>query len=318
MVGAAARILDQFVFLMPPDRLLDVDRGSGLAMLDLGEGLTGALRLKPDRQAPPEGAKLQVEVAIEPQGPKVAVVRALDEGQGAPRLLEAAPALDLRLSQFAPDAQWLTGRAAREAADEAQSIAVAIEHPLPGGGSIAVETTRALTSVDVDLGAGGARDAKRAARQANLAALALAARILRLKAQGGLVVFDLVGRGHDGQAIAYASRAAFAPDQPGVVMGPISRLGTLEFALPRRLRPLSDILCQGGQVSAATRAFNLLRAAEREAQADPGGRVRLRAAPGVAAAAQAYLPLLQARYGARFELAADAAMAVDAMEVSCR
>jgi hypothetical protein len=48
-----------------------------------------------------------------------------------------------------------------------------------------------------------------------MAALSLAARILRLKGLGGIVVFDLVGRGHDGQALVTAARNAFAADNPG-------------------------------------------------------------------------------------------------------
>ena len=46
-------------------------------------------------------------------------------------------------------------------ADAAEDEVLAIEHPLPGGGSLAVEQTRALTAVDIDLGQGGGQDAKR-------------------------------------------------------------------------------------------------------------------------------------------------------------
>src|SRR5580692_8380997 len=53
-------------------RVVRVDRGSGLALLDLGSGLEGALRLKADRSPPGEGARLEIEIAIEPQGDKVA------------------------------------------------------------------------------------------------------------------------------------------------------------------------------------------------------------------------------------------------------
>src|SRR5260370_41045 len=86
----------------------------------------------------------------------------------------------------------------------------------------------------LDLGDGGGRDAKRAAREATLQAIGEAARLLRLKAQGGLVVIDLVGRGHDGTALIQAVQAAFAGEQPGLVIGPVTRFGTLELAIPRR------------------------------------------------------------------------------------
>jgi Ribonuclease G/E len=300
-------------------RTARVDRGAGLALLDLGEGLQAALRLKPDRPVPLEGQKLEVEIAIEPQGDKAAVARALGETEGAPGLLAPAPELEQRLRAFAPDAAIVTGRAAREAADEAEAQALASIHPLSGGASLAIERTRALTAVDVDLGAVGGRDAKRAARQVNLQAIAECARLLRLKAQSGLVVLDLVGRGHDGQALAQALRTAFAPDQPGAAFGPVSRFGTIELALPRRFRPVADALCGAGvEPSVPTLAFRLLRALEREALADPGGRIRARAAPEVAQSAAVGVQALERRFGARFEFAPDSVLAKDVFEVSSR
>ena len=124
-------------------------------------------------------------------------------------------------------------------ADAAQDEALETIFPLPGGGSFAIEPTRALIAVDVDLGAAAGPAAKRAARAANLAALSEAARVLRLKGLGGLVVIDLAGRGHDGAALLTAAKTAFAPDNPGVAFGPISRFGTLELTVPRRARSRS-------------------------------------------------------------------------------
>ena len=144
---------------------------------------------------------------------------------------------------------------------------------LPGGGSVAIEATRALIAVDVDLGDRGGSDAKRATRAANMAALSTAARVLRLKGEGGLVVIDLAGRGHDGPAMLTAGRIAFAPDNPSVAFGPISRFGTLELTVPRRSRPTLDILTDdAGRVSVLSEALALVRALEREAVADGGGR----------------------------------------------
>ncbi|MEM1431529.1 MAG: ribonuclease E/G [Pseudomonadota bacterium] len=60
--------------------------------------------------------------------------------------------------------------------------------PLPGGGSIAIEPTRALIAVDVNTG----RDTSPAAGlKANLAALAALPRGLRLRGLGGQIVVDL-------------------------------------------------------------------------------------------------------------------------------
>jgi Ribonuclease G/E len=299
-------------------RVIKVERGAGLALLDLGAH-RAALRIKPDRPAPIEGQSLDVEIAIEPQPGKDAVVRVIGEATGNPVLLGEAVSLRQRLAAFAPEAEVTIGAAARAMADLAEDQVLAIEFTLPGGASMAVEPTRALTAVDIDLGSGGGRDPKRVARDANMNAIVQLARLMRLKAMGGLVVIDLVGRGHDGTALSRAVQQAFGPDQPGVVIGPITKFGTLELALPRRFRPLADILCDvDGRPFDRTLALRLCRAIEREAKADPGGRLLARCSPRVAAAIQAYTPALVATLGARFEIASDHTLAREDFQVSVK
>ena len=298
-------------------RVAKIERSAGLAILDLGAGQAAVLRLKPDRAPPAEGRGVEVEISIEPQGDKLAVARSLQARAGAPGLLGGNMELEARLQVLAPGAEIVRGPEAREAADEASETALAVDHRLPNGGSLAIETTRALTAVDVDLGAGGGRDAKRATRYANIEAIAVLARLMRLKALGGLVVVDLVGRGHDGPALARAVQGAFAPEQPGVVVGPVTKFGTLELAVPRRWRPLRDILCDGtGRPSDQTLALALLRAAEREARANPGSRLAARAAPSVAAAAAAYMGSLTATVGGRVQVVADPTLGRERFEIS--
>jgi Ribonuclease G/E len=293
-------------------RVVMVDRSLGLAMLDLGEGREASLRLKADRPPPVQGQSLDVEVAIEAQGGKPAVARVMPEAAEAADL-----SLEARLRALAPGAAVTEGPQARPFIDEAEDEALAVEHPLPGGGSLAIEPTRALISVDIDLGSGGGRDAKRAARQANLGALAELGRLLRLKALGGLVVVDLVGRGHDGPALTHAAQAAFAADQPGVVIGPVTRFGTLELALPRRYRPVREILCgPDGRPTARTLALRLIRGIEREASADPGARLRISCAPEVAAAAAGPAATLAGIIGARFEVVAHPATPLDRWDIA--
>jgi hypothetical protein len=293
-------------------RVALVDRALGLAVLDLGEGQEASLRLKADRAPPVQGQFLDVEIAIEPQGGKPAVARVLpaeSAGDGGPQTLEH------RLALLAPGAPVILDAEARAVADEAEDEALAVEHALGGGASLAIEPTRALTAVDVDLGSAGG-DGKRAARQANLAALAALGRLLRLKALGGLVVVDLVGRGHDGPALARAVQGAFAADQPGVVIGPVTKFGTLELALPRRHRPLREILCDGaGRPSAQTLALRFVRAIEREARAVPGGRLVARCAPEIAAAAVGSAETLKGIIGARFQVVADPALRPDQWDI---
>lgn len=287
-------------------RVRKIERAQALAFLDLGQGADGVLNLRPDMERFSEGAALEVEVRSEGRDDKGPNLRLIAAAEGPPRLLEAAPDLAAQLQAFAPRGQVITGEAARRVADEAQDEALQTIFPLPGGGTVAIERTRALTAIDVDMGARPGNEAKRAARQANQAALNTAARVLRLKGLGGLVVIDLAGRGHDGPSLLSAARTAFGPDNPGVALGPISRFGTLELTVPRRSRPVIEVLADSaGGRTARSEALALVRALEREAAADGGARLEAAVAPDVADAAAPYLKDLIARVGARVSLRAE-------------
>jgi Ribonuclease G/E len=295
-------------------RVRKVERQLALAFVELGAGPDGVLGLRPELGRIGEGQWVKVEIRAEARGDKSAQLRLAGEADGPPRVLEPAPGIEAELAMLTQH-PVKTGPEARRVADAAEAEALEHVFPLPGGGSIAVERTRALTAVDVDVGQGGGGeraggDAKRATRAANLAALAAAARVLRLKGEGGLVVVDLAGRGHDGPALLAAARTAFGPDNPGVAFGPISRFGTLELTVPRRRRSLAErLLDAAGRPTPLTLALRLLRAIEREALADPGAQLRAAAAPDVAAAAAPYLKSLTDRFGARLQVAADPARA---------
>jgi Ribonuclease G/E len=297
-------------------RVRRVEAALASAFLDLGDGAEAVLPFRPD-QRPVEGQALAVEIRSEPRPGKLAVVRAEGPAEGAPRLLQPPPGVAEQLAAFARGVPIIEGRQARDAADLAQAEALAAVHPLPGGGDIAIETTRALTTVDVDAGERKGADFKRVTRQLNLAALAAGARLLRLKSLGGLVVFDLTGRGHDGAAMLAAARAAFGPDNPGVAFGPISRFGTLEMTIPRRTPPVREVLCgPDGALSDRTLALALARRIEDEAAAQPGARLAARCAPAVAAAAQDLVAGLADRIGARFVVQDEASFGRDRMEVA--
>lgn len=293
-----------------------VEPSLSTAFLDLGEGAEAILQFKPDSR-PVRGEVIEVEIRGEPRRGKLAVARPLGAAEGRPRLLAEAPTLGELLRRLAPDTELVTGPAARAAADAAEEAALAMLHPLPGGGTLAVEPTRALTAVDVDLGERKGGDAKRVTRAANLAAIELAARLLRLKSLGGIVVIDLVGRGHDAKALSAAARAAFAADNPGVAIEPIGRFGTLELSLPRRTRPLGEILCrEDGALSDRSLAQRMLRRIEAEAAAQPGARLQARCSPAVAKAAEPMAAKLTQRIGARFTLDPDPARARENFDVA--
>jgi len=297
-------------------RVASVEPAIATAFLDLGGGLEAILPFKPDAR-PIRGAAVEVEIRSEPRSGKLAVARETGVGQGAPRLLEPPPDVAAILATIVRDSMPVEGREARAMADEAEAEALETVHRLPGGGDIAIEPTRALTSIDVDLGERKGQDAKRVTRQANLAAIAEGARLLRLKGLGGLVILDLVGRGHDGNALLAAARLAFGPDNPGVAIGPVGRFGTMELSIPRRTRPLSEYLQQvGGMLSDRTLAQRLIRRFETEGAAQPGARLAATCAPAVAKAVEPLVRALSERMGARFTVTPDPARARDRLEVS--
>ena len=301
-------------------RVRRVDRALGIAFLDLGEGLDAAAPLS--REAPlTEGAAVAVEVVAEARGrgdaQKGPTVRVLGAGEGAaPRLLAPAPSLEERLRAYAPRARIVVGPDAREAADEAQAEALSTVHAMEGGGSLAVELTRALVAIDVDVGARQGADSKRVSRAANLAALVEAARLLRLKALGGLIVIDLAGKGHDGDALGRAAREAFHADQPGVALGPISRFGTFEIVKPWRERPTVERLCdESGRLAPETVALQAARALEREGRATGGARLEARASAEVCAALEGLRAALVERLGPRFAFSPDPGFGRERFEV---
>ena len=284
-------------------RITRLERAMASAFVDLGGESQAVMDLKPDMPRLNEGQAVIAEIRSEARNGKGPSLRFIEPGEGAPRLLEPGPSLSEQLRSFDRTAPIVEGEAARAAADLAEAEALETLFPLPGGGQIAVEPTRALVAVDVDLGASAAQEAKRAARVANLAALGVAARVLRLKGLGGLVVVDLVGRGHDGPTLAAAARSAFAPDNPGVSIGPISRFGTLELAIPRRRRPvIEDLLEPDGRPRPFTVAMRLIRDLERQGRASPGDRLVAACSPEVAEAARPALASLAEVIGRRLEL----------------
>lgn len=299
-------------------RVASLEPALTTAFLDLGAGAEAILPYKPDAR-PVVGKALEIEIRSEPRRGKLAVARALGPGEGAPRILAQAPDVEAELRTLARDTELVTGRAAREIADEAEAEALEVVHPLPGGGNVAIEPTRALVAVDIDLGERKGADAKRLTRQANLTALGVAARLLRLKGLGGIVIVDLVGRGHDGQALLAAARAAFGPDNPGVAIGPVGRFGTMELSLPRRTRPLAEILTRDdGSLNDRTLAQRLVRRLETEGEAQRGARLTARCAPAVAAAAAPLVAQLAQTLGARFAIESDPSLARERIEVAAR
>ena len=294
-------------------RVRRIDRSLATAFVDLGVEPDGVLPLTGEAARLAEGARIEVEVASPPRQDKGPVLRLIGAGEGEPRPVRTAPSLREALLALAPGEAIIGGPDARVAADAAEDVALAVVHSLPGGGAISIEPTRALVAVDVDVGHTSG-EARRAAVRANREAITAAARLLRLKGLGGPVVFDLAGKGHDGEALKAVAEIAFAPDGAGVAFGPITRFGLWPLSLPRRAAPIGEQLCApDGRISDLTLAFRLLRAIE--SAAGPGQRVTARATPHVAELALANQTAQLDRIGPRFHIEADATLPRDQFRI---
>ena len=113
------------------------------------------------------------------------------------------------------------------------------EVSLPGGGRLTIESTRALTAVDVDMGSATDRVA------VNRAAAREVAAQLRLRNIGGLIVVDFISMRDPGQrkTVFAELRAAVAGDrmEPRLGRG-LSPFGLAEISRRRRGRSLGEVM----------------------------------------------------------------------------
>lgn len=244
----------------------------------------------PQRLAPPPSIVLQR--VLEAGGDPAAIIV---EGRHAHAELHAA------LLQVAPDLlERLRLHREREPLFEMRSIEGAIELalarrvPLPSGGAIVIEPTEALTAIDVDAGGvGAAGDAEAARLRVNLEAAVEAARQIRLRDIGGVIVIDFIRlREDDSRARLMRSlREAFIGDPAGPRIADLSPFGLAEMTRRRQgaaldLRQVETCgSCAGeGRVpSAATVAAEAARHLARSIARTPAGRWSIAAAPEVAA-----------------------------------
>ena len=111
--------------------------------------------------------------------------------------------------------------------------------PLPSGGSIVVDHTEALVAVDVNSArATRGSDIEETALRTNLEAADEAARQMRLRDLGGLIVIDFIDMdlGKNQREVESRLKDALHYDRARVQMGKISRFGLIELSR-QRLRP---------------------------------------------------------------------------------
>ncbi len=156
---------------------------------------------------------------------------------------------------------------------------------LPSGGSIVIDPTEALVSIDINSArATRGGDIEETALNTNLEAAEEIARQLRLRDMGGLVVIDFIDMlaPKNQRAVENRVRDALEIDRARVQVGRISRFGLLEMSR-QRLRPslgeTSAIVCprctgQGSIRDTKSLALSILRLLEEEAIKERSAEVR--------------------------------------------
>ncbi|UOD49602.1 Rne/Rng family ribonuclease [Orrella daihaiensis] len=147
---------------------------------------------------------------------------------------------------------------------------------LPSGGSIVIDHTEALVAIDVNSArATRGADIEETATRTNLEAAEEAARQLRLRDLGGLIVIDFIDmeEPRNQRAVEQRLRDALHVDRARVQMGKISRFGLIELSR-QRLRPalsegshITCPRCNGTGVirDAESSALHVLRLLQEEA-----------------------------------------------------
>lgn len=165
---------------------------------------------------------------------------------------------------------------------------------LPSGGSIVIDPTEALVSIDINSArATKGADIEETALQTNLEAAEEIARQLRLRDIGGLVVIDFIDMTppKNQRAVEDKVRESLEADRARVQIGRISRFGLLEMSR-QRLRPSlgesSGIVCprcngQGLIRDVESLSLAILRLIEEEALKDRTAEVRAQVPIPVAA-----------------------------------
>jgi ribonuclease E len=167
--------------------------------------------------------------------------------------------------------------------------------PLPSGGSLIIEPTEALVSIDVNSGkSSGERGIEDTAFKTNMEAAEEVARQLRLRDLGGLIVIDFIDMRENkhNSDVEKNLKNALKMDKARVNVGRISQFGIMEMSRQRIAKTLNDAIhlecphCEGrGKVkSVEAMAVSFLR------------KVHAAAAKGTVAEVLGGLPLEVAYY----------------------
>jgi ribonuclease G len=121
--------------------------------------------------------------------------------------------------------------------------AVSARVDLPSGAWLMIETTEAMTTVDVNSGA-----AEGDPLAVNLEAAAALAKQIRLRALGGLIAIDFIDMTDEAahEAVLKGLDAGFDGDKNPVRIGPMSEFSVVEMTRRREVMTLAEALRQNG------------------------------------------------------------------------
>ena len=167
----------------------------------------------------------------------------MSETDGAPeRLLDGPDAEEIAFREWPVPDQTITDAGAF-ADFGVEAMVDALRHgeqPLPGGGSLYIEPTRALVAVDVNT---GGDTSPAAGLKTNIAAVRALPQILRLRGLGGQIVVDMAPMPkRDRVRVEQQIRTALRADVIETAFVGWTPLGHAEFQRKRERLPLEEVL----------------------------------------------------------------------------
>ena len=278
--------------------------GIDAVFVAIDNGLPGVLKSK---APPPEGTGIAVSVVVPPRqgkGPELKAVNHSLVGAAPPVLLAPAPdPVVTWWERYASQVHSVICDASREVSrlkellgtapimlhdgsdlfselgiDEAIEAALQPEVALPSGGSVIIETTAAVTAIDINSGASDPATA-------NHAATGVIARELRKRNLAGHFVVDVIpGKGNG--ALPRLLTKALADDTCPARVAGTTPLGMIELTRQRLGLSLAEQLLDESGLSAASVAYACLRQGVRHAVREKSAHLTITAAPDVVALLQ--------------------------------
>ncbi len=228
------------------------------AFIDLGEGNSGLLRFAMANSAPrlTEGQMLELKIKKSAEKHKSALVEFISVSNAKfPKKIKSVTMKDFIKTRFG-EVKFINEKPSG-ISDLCEPIV-----PLAAGGSICIEHTQAGTMIDVD--SQSAPKFKTA-----MEAVKMAAKQIRLRGIGGLILLDLPNlRSAKQRADVWQTFVdGFNLDKSIVKIAPMSRFGTIEMTRSKTGLPLAEIcLDKCGQPTAETIALWGLRRLVGEAE----------------------------------------------------